>query len=107
MDDMQISVKEVNERVGRGDKLLLVDVREQWEYDLSKIPGAKLIPLGTLPAKLDTLLEADEVICYCHHGMRSLDAVVWLRQQGVENAKSMAGGIERWSVEVDPQVPRY
>jgi rhodanese-related sulfurtransferase len=107
MDDMQISAKEVNERVGRGDKLLLVDVREQWEYDLSKIPGAKLIPLGALPASLNTLLDADEVICYCHHGMRSLDAAVWLRQQGVENAKSMAGGIERWSVEVDPQIPRY
>jgi rhodanese-related sulfurtransferase len=107
MDDMQISANEVNERVRRGDKLLLVDVREQWEYDLSKIPGAKLIPLGTLPANLNTLLDADEVICYCHHGMRSLDAAVWLRQQGVESAKSMAGGIERWSVEVDPQVPRY
>jgi adenylyltransferase/sulfurtransferase len=107
MDDMQISAKEVNERVGRGDKLLLIDVREQWEYDLAKIPGAKLIPLGTLPANLNTLLDADEVICYCHHGMRSLDAAVWLRQQGVESAKSMAGGIERWSVEVDPQVPRY
>jgi len=107
MDDMQISTKEVNERVRRGDKLLLVDVREQWEYDLAKIPGAKLIPLGTLPANLNTLLDADEVICYCHHGMRSLDAAVWLRQQGVESAKSMAGGIERWSVEVDPQVPRY
>jgi len=107
MDDMQISAKEVNERVGRGDKLLLIDVREQWEYDLAKIPGAKLIPLGTLPANLNALLDADEVICYCHHGMRSLDAAVWLRQQGVESAKSMAGGIERWSVEVDPQVPRY
>jgi rhodanese-related sulfurtransferase len=107
MDDMQISAKEVSERVARGDKLLLVDVREQWEYDLSKIPGAKLIPLGTLPANLNTLLEADEVICYCHHGMRSLDAAVWLRQQGVESAKSLAGGIERWSLEVDPQVPRY
>jgi rhodanese-related sulfurtransferase len=107
MDDMEISAKEVNERVARGDRLLLVDVREQWEYDLSKISGAKLIPLGTLPANLNTLRDADEVICYCHHGMRSLDAAVWLRQQGVESAKSMAGGIERWSVEVDPQVPRY
>jgi rhodanese-related sulfurtransferase len=107
MDDLQISAKEVNERLGRGDKLLLVDVREPWEYDLSKIPGAKLIPLGTLPANLNTLRDADEVICYCHHGMRSLDAAVWLRQQGVEGAKSMAGGIERWSAEVDPQVPRY
>jgi rhodanese-related sulfurtransferase len=107
MNDIEISTKEVNERVARGDKLLLVDVREQWEYDLAKIPGAKLIPLGTLPANLNTLLGADEVICYCHHGMRSLDAAVWLRQQGVEGAKSMAGGIERWSVEVDSQVPRY
>jgi rhodanese-related sulfurtransferase len=107
MDDIEISAKEVNERVLRGDKLLLVDVREQWEYDFSRIPGAKLIPLGTLPANLDTLLDADEVICYCHHGMRSLDAAVWLRQQGVQGAKSMAGGIEHWSVEVDSQVPRY
>jgi rhodanese-related sulfurtransferase len=107
MDDLQISTKEVSERIARGDKLLLVDVREQWEYDLCKIPGAQLIPLGTLPANLNTLLDTDEVICYCHHGMRSLDAAVWLRQQGVESAKSMAGGIERWSVEVDPQVPRY
>ena len=89
------------------DKLLLVDVREPWEYDLCKIPGAKLIPLGTLPAMLNSLLDADEVICYCHHGIRSLDAAVWLRQQGVESAKSMAGGIERWSLEVDPNVPRY
>jgi rhodanese-related sulfurtransferase len=107
MDDLQISAKEVSERVARGDKLLLVDVREQWEYDLCRIAGAKLIPLGTLPANLNTLLDADEVICYCHHGIRSLDAAVWLRQQGVESAKSMAGGIERWSVEVDPNVPRY
>jgi len=107
MDDMQISVQEVNERIARGEKLFLVDVREQWEYDLCRIAGAKLIPLGTLPANLNTLLDADEVICYCHHGIRSLDAAVWLRQQGVESAKSMAGGIERWSVEVDPNVPRY
>lgn len=108
MDDLQISAKEVNERIARGAKLLLVDVREPWEYDLCKIPGAKLIPLGTIPANLNTLLDvADEVICYCHHGMRSLDAAVWLRQQGVESAKSMAGGIERWSAEIDPSVPRY
>jgi adenylyltransferase/sulfurtransferase len=107
MDDLQISAKEVQARIARGDSLLLVDVREPWEYQLCHIPDAKLIPLGTLPASLNTLLDAENVICYCHHGMRSLDAAVWLRQQGVESAKSMAGGIERWSVEVDPQVPRY
>jgi rhodanese-related sulfurtransferase len=108
MDDLQITAKEVSERIARGDKLLLVDVREPWEYDLCRIPGAKLIPLGTIPANLNTLLDVDdEVICYCHHGMRSLDAAVWLRQQGVESAKSMAGGIERWSGEIDQSVPRY
>jgi adenylyltransferase/sulfurtransferase len=107
MDDLQISAKEVHARMARGDKLLLVDVREPWEFDLCHIANAKLIPLGALRTNVNTLLDAEEVICYCHHGMRSLDAAVWLRQQGVESAKSMAGGIERWSVEVDPQVPRY
>jgi rhodanese-related sulfurtransferase len=108
MSDLQISAKEVSERIARGEKLLLVDVREPWEYDLCKIPGAKLVPLGTIPANLSVLLDVDnEVICYCHHGMRSLDAAVWLRQQGVESAKSMAGGIECWSMEIDSSVPRY
>jgi rhodanese-related sulfurtransferase len=107
MDELQISAKEVHARIARGEKLLLVDVREPWEYQLCRIPEARLIPLGTLPANVNTLLDAGEVICYCHHGMRSLDAAVWLRQQGVASAKSMAGGIERWAAEVDPQVPRY
>lgn len=107
MDDLQISVQEVNARIARGEKLLLVDVREPWEFALSKLPHATLIPLGSLPANLDALRDAEEVICYCHHGMRSLDAAVWLRQQGVEQAKSMTGGIERWSSEIDSSVPRY
>jgi rhodanese-related sulfurtransferase len=107
MDDIQITPKEVSERIARGDKLLLVDVRDPWEFSLCKIPGATLIPLGSLPTSLNTLLDADEVICYCHHGMRSLDAAVWLRRQGVEGAKSMAGGIDRWSTEIDSRVPRY
>lgn len=107
MDNLQISAKEVQDRIARGEKLLLVDVREEWEYRLCRIPNAKLIPLGSLLANVNTLLDADDVICYCHHGMRSLDAAVWLRRQGVESAKSMAGGIERWSIEIDSSVPRY
>ena len=73
-------------------------------------PLAVLRPLsgsGSLAANVASLEAADEVVFYCHHGMRSLDAAAWLRGQGVEGAKSMAGGIERWSREVDPQVPRY
>ena len=107
MEEVQISAKEVSERIAQGEKFLLVDVREPWEYELCRIPGAKLIPLGTPAGNLNILLDAGDVICYCHHGMRSLDAASWLRQQGVERAKSMAGGIERWSAEIDPKVPRY
>jgi adenylyltransferase/sulfurtransferase len=107
MDDLEITPADVKARLDRGEKLLLVDVREPWEYDLCRIEGAKHVPLGSLAASLQTLPDVDEVICYCHHGMRSLDAATWLRFQGIERAKSLAGGIERWSLDVDPNVPRY
>jgi len=107
MDDLEITPADVKARLDRGEKLHLVDVREPWEYDLCRIEGAKLVPLGSLAASLQTLPDVDEVICYCHHGMRSLDAASWLRFQGIERAKSLAGGIERWSLDVDPNVPRY
>jgi rhodanese-related sulfurtransferase len=107
VDSLQIAAKEVKERLARGEKVLLVDVRESWEYELCRIEGAQLMPLGSLPENVNALLDAEEVICYCHHGVRSLDAAAWLRQQGVEGAKSLAGGIERWSQEIDPRVPRY
>jgi len=63
--------------------------------------------MGTVPANLQALDSDDEIIVYCHRGMRSLDVAVWLRGQGVAQAKSLAGGIERWSLEIDPNVPRY
>jgi rhodanese-related sulfurtransferase len=107
MDDLEITPTNVKARLDRGDKLVLIDVREPWEHQLCRIEGAKLIPLGTLAASLQTLPDVDEVICYCHHGMRSLDAAAWLRVQGIEKTKSLAGGIERWSIDVDPKVPRY
>jgi rhodanese-related sulfurtransferase len=107
MDELEITPADVKARVDRGDKLFLIDVREPWEHQLCRIEGAKLVPLGSLAASLQTLPEVDELICYCHHGMRSLDAAAWLRLQGIEKAKSLAGGIERWSVEIDPKVPRY
>jgi adenylyltransferase/sulfurtransferase len=107
MDDIQIEPREVKQRLDRGDKLLLVDVREQWEFDACRIEGAKLVPLRTLPSNLAAFDGAEDVVVYCHHGMRSLDAAAFLRSQGVEKARSMSGGIERWSTEIDPAVPRY
>ena len=107
MEDLEIQPAEVKARLDSGENLVLVDVREPWEYEICRIEGAKLVPLGALASSLNTLPGADEVICYCHHGMRSLDAAAWLRFQGFEKAKSLAGGIERWSLEIDSNVPRY
>ncbi len=107
MDSIEITPADVKARLDKGENLILIDVREPWEYALCRIEGAKHLPLGVLAANLNRLPDVDEVICYCHHGMRSLDAATWLRFQGIERAKSLAGGIERWSVEVDPKVPRY
>jgi len=107
MDNLEITPADVKARLDQGEKLVFIDVREPWEYALCRIEGAKHVPLASLAARLEALPDVDEVICYCHHGMRSLDAAAWLRFQGIERAKSLAGGIERWSLEVDPKVPRY
>jgi rhodanese-related sulfurtransferase len=107
MDELEITPAKVKARLDRGENVVIVDVREPWEFEVCRIEGARLVPLGTLAASLDTLPDVDELICYCHHGMRSLEAAAWLRFQGFEKAKSLAGGIERWSLEVDSRVPRY
>jgi rhodanese-related sulfurtransferase len=79
MDDLEISPAEAKQHLARGENVLLVDVREPWEFEVCRIAGAKLIPMGTIPANLQALDTDDEVICYCHHGMRSMDVAVWLR----------------------------
>jgi rhodanese-related sulfurtransferase len=107
MTDLEISPRELKERLNRGENILLVDVREPHEYAICQIEGAKLIPMGSIPANLQKLDTDEDVVCYCHHGMRSLDVANWLRAQGIKSAKSMAGGIDRWSIEIDPTVPRY
>lgn len=107
MSELEVTAAELKKRLDAGERLLLVDVREPWEWDVCRIEGAKLIPMRTIPASLQALDVEDPVICYCHHGMRSLDVAVWLQKQGVESARSLVGGIERWSVEIDPKVPRY
>jgi len=106
----EISPQEVKRRLDSGDKLTLIDVREPAEYQIANIPGAQLLPMRSVPAAFQVLESAaDEstLIVFCHHGVRSLNVVNWLREQGIANAQSMAGGIDRWSVEIDPQIPRY
>lgn len=105
--NMEITPREVKELLSREDNCFLVDVREQREHDTARMDGATLIPLRDIPSNLARFEQASEIVLFCHHGMRSLDAAAWLRSQGVEGARSMAGGIERWAVEVDPRIPRY
>ncbi len=107
MPELEITAAELKKRLDAGEKILLVDVREPWEYEMCRIEGAKLIPMQAVPANLQSLDVEEPVICYCHHGMRSLDVAVWLQRQGVESARSLAGGIDKWSAEIDPKVPRY
>jgi adenylyltransferase/sulfurtransferase len=107
VDDIQIAPQELKQKLDQSAKLVLVDVREPWETQLGAIAGARLIPLNTLPANVALFAEAEEIVIYCHHGMRSLNAATWLRLQGIDGARSLTGGIERWSTEIDPRVARY
>jgi len=102
-----IGVQELKTRLDKGDKLVLLDVREPWEHALAKLDGSILIPLGTLPQSLAKLDKNTEIIAYCHHGMRSADATGFLVQQGFANVKNLVGGIDAWSTQVDTSVPRY
>src|SRR4030095_1361098 len=102
-----ISPTELTRRLDKGDQLVLLDVREQWEFDLAKVNGSTLIPLATLPQSLAKLNRDAEIIAICHHGMRSADATNFLLQQACSNVKSLVGGIDAWSAQVDRSVPRY
>jgi rhodanese-related sulfurtransferase len=104
---IEISPREVKQRLDAGEKLRLVDVREPLEFQQAHIEGSDLIPMRSVPQYLASLEnEEAPLIVFCHHGGRSMQVVGWLRQQGVE-CTNMAGGIDRWSIEVDPSVPRY
>ncbi len=102
-----ITPKELKVRIDKGDKLVLLDVREPWENQLAKLDNSVLIPLGTLPQALSQLDKNSEIIAYCHHGMRSGDATGFLLQQGFTNVKNLIGGIDAWSIQIDGSVPRY
>ena len=110
MPPLEADPQEVKRRLDSGEKLHLIDVREPHEFAQAKIDGATLIPMRAVPGELQDLeARADDgiLIVYCHHGVRSLTVVNWLREQGVSACQSMAGGIDRWSLEIDPGIPRY
>ncbi|MGA8029020.1 MAG: molybdopterin-synthase adenylyltransferase MoeB [Bryobacteraceae bacterium] len=107
MPEGVIEPVEVKEKLDRRDDFVLIDVREPHEYQIARIPGAKLIPLGELPKHLNELDRDAEIVAHCKTGGRSQKAVDLLKQSGFKNVRNMTGGITAWSDKVDPTVPKY
>ena len=98
---------EVKQKLDRGDNFTLLDVREPHEYQIARIPGSKLIPLGQLPNHLHELDREADIVAHCKSGARSQKAVDLLKQSGFLHVRNMTGGILAWSDKVDPTVPKY
>jgi rhodanese-related sulfurtransferase len=106
--DYEITPEEVKGKLDVGESLTLLDVREPWEFEAARIDSAKLMPMGDVPSRAHQELDPDDnIVVVCHHGVRSMNVTVWLRQQGFERAQSMRGGIDAWSKLVDGKVPMY
>ena len=102
----EISPEALERRLAAGDAPTLLDVREPWEHAMGALPGARLIPMEELPFRLDELDPEREVIVYCHHGIRSAAVVEWLRAREIP-AVNLRGGIDAWTLAVDPSLRRY
>lgn len=106
--DYEITAEELKAKLDQGETFTLLDVREPWEFETAKMAGAKLMPMGEVPSRAHQELDPDQpIVVVCHHGVRSMNVTVWLRQQGFENAQSLRGGIDAWSRQVDGTVPMY
>src|SRR5579883_893050 len=107
VNEGEIDVTEVKAKLDRGDKFVLIDVREPHEYKICNIPGAKLIPLGEFPKHVGEFDPNADIVIHCRSGMRSAKACAILRQAGFQHVRNMVGGILAWSDKVDPSVPKY
>lgn len=103
-----ITTAELKAKRDAGTPLRLIDVREPAEYQTAHITGAELRPLGQIAQWAAQLPNKDEeIVLHCHHGMRSDRACQYLAAQGFTNVHNLSGGIDEWSLQIDPQVPRY
>ena len=106
--DYEITPEDVKGKLAASEEFTLLDVREPWEFEMAKIAGARLMPMGDVSTRAHQELDPDsQIVVICHHGVRSMNVTVWLRQQGFEKAQSMRGGIDAWSRRVDQKVPVY
>ena len=105
----QILAQDVKAKLDAGEPVLLLDVRNEDEYAYCRLEGSVLIPLGELMGRVEEVDVRDGalVVVYCHHGVRSLSGAAILARAGIDNAVSLSGGIDAWSLQIDPGVPRY
>jgi rhodanese-related sulfurtransferase len=105
----QIDVRQLAARQQADEPVYLLDVRQPWEHETAALSGSTLIPLGELPRRAAEIRPPPGalLVAYCHHGVRSLSAAVLLERLGFRDVASLAGGIDAWSVLIDPNVPRY
>jgi rhodanese-related sulfurtransferase len=105
----EITPQELARRLAVGEAITLIDVRQPWEYQTAALPGSALVPLPELARRAQEVQPSagGMVVAYCHHGIRSLTAAALLEALGFGPVHSLAGGIDAWSREVDPRVPRY
>ena len=108
-ESREIGPREVSESIAAGDDLLLLDCREQVEVDYCVLDGAVVVPMSELARRLGELADkqTDRIVVYCHHGIRSMQVTHWLADKGFRQVRSMRGGIDAWTTEVDGGVPRY
>lgn len=106
-DESEATVEELKTRLDRHESFLLLDVREPQEFEICRIPGSVLIPLGDLPSRLSELEGRDDMIVHCKSGVRSGKAVRLLREAGYSKARNLKGGILAWINRIDPTLPKY
>jgi len=107
VDVPAISVHDLKRKRDAREAIQLIDVREPFEFEIARIDGAKLIPLGQLADRLHELKQNGQTVVHCHTGMRSAQAVQMLRQTGFTNVYNLEGGIDAWANEIDPAVQKY
>ncbi len=105
--ELQIDVRQLKAKIDAGEPFVLIDVREPHEFQICRIPGSVLIPLGDLPKRVSELNSADEFVVHCKSGQRSAKAVDFLKSAGFGKVKNLSGGILAWSDQIDPSVPKY
>ena len=103
----QLGPTELKARLAAGDKLQLLDVREEWEFQTAHIEGSILIPMGQVASRIAELDSAAETVVICHHGGRSMQVAGLLEQLGFPNVINLAGGVDAWARLVDPSMPVY